>query len=175
MTNSTDTILEWSVTKGNPLAGARWHYMDANTVARYGPWVRAEDYDVAIASAEAAKAKARESALRELASLGQASEAYESQLKAEAERDALQAENARMREVDGWQTMARAQHFLRRNMNAPEDPHVAVLCERYGYGAVMDAASRLWARKDGIGAFYIGGCIGMKTDDQARAALEAKE
>ena len=66
-----------------------------------------------------------------------------------------------------WQAEQRHGAFRRRYMNAPEDPHVEVLCERYGYGAVMDAASRLWARKDSIGAFYVGGCIGV------RAALPA--
>jgi hypothetical protein len=83
------------------------------------------------------------------------------------------AREAALREAVVFATEQRATAFLRRNMNAPEDPHVEALCERYGYGAVMDAASRLWARKDGSGAFYIGGCIGYKTDDEARAALAA--
>lgn len=52
-----------------------------------------------LARAEAAEARARESALQGLASLGQAAEAYDAQLKAEAERDALQAENARLRDA----------------------------------------------------------------------------
>lgn len=72
-----------------------------------------------------------------------------------------------------WADEQRADAMLRRYINAPEDPHVAVLCERYGYGAVMDAASRLWARKDSLGAFYIGGCIGLRSDDEARAILTA--
>ena len=66
----------------------------------------------------------------------------------------------------------RARAMLRRGMNAPEDPHVEALCERYGYGAVMDAASRLWARKDSLGAFFIGGCIGLRSDDEARALID---
>lgn len=85
-----------------------------------------------------------------------------------AEKD---AEIARLREALQYQVECRADAMLRRHMNAPEDPHVEVLCERYGYGAVMDAASRLWARNDSIGAFYIGGCIGLHDDNEARAAL----
>lgn len=99
--------------------------------------------------------------------------------KAEADRDRLAAANAvleakvtALREAVDEQTKARAQHWLRRTMTAPEDAEVEALCERCGYGAVMDAASRLWARKPhGSGAFYIGGCIGFKSDEEARAAL----
>ena len=98
---------------------------------------------------------------------------------AEADRDRLAAANAvleakvaGLREAVDEQTKARAQHWLRRTMTAPEDAEVAALCERCGSGAVMDAASRLWARKPhGSGAFYIGGCIGFKSDEEARAAL----
>ena len=102
---------------------------------------------------------------------------------AEAERDrlaaanvALEAKVAGLREAVDEQTKARAQHWLRRTMTAPEDAEVEALCERCGYGAVMDAASRLWARKPhGSGAFYIGGCIGFKSDEEARAALATQE
>lgn len=45
-------------------------------------------------------------------------------------------------------------------INAPEDAFIQELCERIGYGAVMDSASRLWMRKDPMGAFIIGGCAG---------------
>ena len=103
--------------------------------------------------------------------------------KAEAERERLAAANAvleakvtALREAVDEQTKARAQHWLRRTMTAPEDAEVEALCERCGYGAVMDAASRLWARKPyGSGAFYIGGCIGFKSDEEARAALATQE
>lgn len=94
---------------------------------------------------------------------------------AEAERDRLAAANAVLEAKVAGLDEHRASAMLRRDMNAPEDPHVEALCERYGYGAVMDAASRLWARKDSMGAFYIGGCIGMKTDREARAALATQE
>jgi GNAT superfamily N-acetyltransferase len=58
------------------------------------------------------------------------------------------------------------------SIHAREDAAVLELCRRHGYGAVIDAACRLWARtKDGAkGAFFIGGCIG---DTSARDALEA--
>jgi len=88
----------------------------------------------------------------------------------------LEAKVAGLREAVDEQTKARAQHWLRRTMTAPEDAEVEALCERCGYGAVMDAASRLWARKPhGSGAFYIGGCIGFKSDEEARAALATQE
>lgn len=46
-------------------------------------------------------------------------------------------------------------------VHAPEDAEIEALCERIGYGAVMDAAMRLWLRKDRSGgAFIIGGCEG---------------
>jgi hypothetical protein len=80
--------------------------------------------------------------------------------------EAAEAKVARLEGAAEWQEKQRRDAFARRHLNAPEDPHVYVLCERYGYGAVMDAASRLWARKDSMGAFYIGGCIGIKPDAQ---------
>lgn len=45
-----------------------------------------------------------------------------------------------------------------RNISTPEDIEVFALCERHGYGAVMDSASRLWARKDPKGSFVVGTC-----------------
>lgn len=57
----------------------------------------AEVLDALQARAGKSEAAARESALQELASLGQAAEAHGAQVKAEAERDALQAEVARLR------------------------------------------------------------------------------
>lgn len=99
-------------------------------------------------------------------------EAIAAQRIADAARIAeLEAENAKLREAQKWQDEQRARAFLRRFIVAPEDRAVADLCERHGYGAVMDAASRIWARKDGIGAFYVGGCIGFRSDEEARAAL----
>ena len=48
----------------------------------------------------------------------------------------------------------------RENLRAPEDELVAALCERIGYGAVMDSAARQWRKKDPVGAFLVGPCIG---------------
>ena len=46
-------------------------------------------------------------------------------------------------------------------ISAPEDRAVEALCLQHGYGAVMDAAMRLWIRLDPLGgAFIIGGCAG---------------
>lgn len=83
----------------------------------------------------------------------------------------VQPDPAAIREA-ARQKQQRVSAMRRRHMNAPEDPHVAVLCERYGYGAVMDAASRLWARKDSLGAFYVGGCIGLRSDEEAVALIQ---
>jgi hypothetical protein len=55
------------------LKGARWHYMNSETVAGYGPWVRAEDYealarDLAAERDRAEKAEAeRDANLEEVA------------------------------------------------------------------------------------------------------------
>lgn len=54
-------------------------------------------------------------------------------------------------------------------INAPEDAEIEHLCERLGYGAVMDAAMRLWMRKDPLGAFIIGDCAGNTRATIARA------
>jgi len=43
-------------------------------------------------------------------------------------------------------------------INAPEDAEIEALCERIGYGAVMDAACRLWHRKDPVGSITMGPC-----------------
>jgi hypothetical protein len=45
-----------------------------------------------------------------------------------------------------------------RDTSAPEDAEVEALCLRHGYGAVMDAAARLWARRDALGAKTVGPC-----------------
>lgn len=44
----------------------------------------------------------------------------------------------------------------------PRDEEIRKLCEKWGYGAVMDSAMRQWIQKDQMGAFYIGGCLGYK-------------
>lgn len=51
----------------------------------------------------------------------------------------------------------------RQSINAGEDPFVLELCERHGFGAVMDSASRQWRNKDPIGAFLTGPCVGTAT------------
>eukprot|EP00919_Chromeraceae_sp_WS-2016_P053178 GHVR01126314.1.p1 GENE.GHVR01126314.1~~GHVR01126314.1.p1 ORF type:complete len:109 (-),score=18.73 GHVR01126314.1:300-626(-) len=64
--------------------------------------------------------------------------------------------------VDEPQNGPRTDAALRAlHISAPEDVEIEELCERVGYGAVMDAAARLWAKKDPRGAFYIGGCLGL--------------
>lgn len=46
------------------------------------------------------------------------------------------------------------------NINAPEDEMIKNICEKIGYGAVMDSVARQWQRKDPIGAFTTGPCRG---------------
>ncbi len=50
---------------------------------------------------------------------------------------------------------------LRANLTAPEDPEVLELCKRIGFGAVMDSAARQWRKRDQIGAFVVGSCLGL--------------
>jgi hypothetical protein len=45
-----------------------------------------------------------------------------------------------------------------RLIDAPEDPEIKILCERIGYGAVMDSVGRQWAKKNPGGAFALGPC-----------------
>lgn len=60
-------------------------------------------------------------------------------------------------------------------ITAPEDRQVEALCEVFGYGAVMDAAARLWARKDPVGAFYVAGeCLGCKNLVSEAQAIRAR-
>ena len=71
---------------------------------------------------------------------------------------------------------AREQAIVRAvRISAPEDDHVKHLCERYGYAAVMDAAARLWARKDSMGAFYVAGeCLASRDlEGDCKAIREA--
>lgn len=91
----------------------------------------------------------------------------------------MQIDEDVLREVEAalaWQSTRREDALDRIALNAPEDPHVEALCSRYGYGAVVDAAARLWARKDKSGAFFVGGCLGDTSAPLALAALrEAME
>jgi hypothetical protein len=43
------------------------------------------------------------------------------------------------------------------------DVEIKQLCEKYGYGAVMDSASRQWILKDSVGALYVAGeCLNIE-------------
>lgn len=89
-----------------------------------------------------------------------------------AERDALRVESEKLRKaldlVDP--DMMGGEGDRARAISAPEDAAVDAICKRIGYGAVMDAAARLWFRVDPVGAFVTGPCAGMVR--QARAALK---
>lgn len=66
-----------------------------------------------------------------------------------------------------------------KHIHAPEDPMILALCERIGFGAVMDSAARQWRNSpshDGIGAISAhttGACVGTvrKTVALVRSAL----
>ncbi|MFA6064089.1 MAG: hypothetical protein WC736_15980 [Gallionella sp.] len=62
-----------------------------------------------------------------------------------------------------------------KSIRAPEDGFIKILCEEYGYGAVMDSAARQWFKKDPVGAHTSGACAATvrRTLDMARAALKA--
>lgn len=62
-------------------------------------------------------------------------------------------------------------------IHAPEDGMIGRLCEELGYGAVMDAAARLWRRKDDSGAFLVGMCAGIVRPVliEVNAALETEQ
>ena len=45
-------------------------------------------------------------------------------------------------------------------IQAPEDPEVLALCQRWGFGAVMDSACRQWYLIDPVGAHTKGHCFG---------------
>lgn len=58
------------------------------------------------------------------------------------------------------------------------DPIVTTLCERHGYGAVMDSASRMWAEKcakDFPGSNHtVAACASVRQDWCKRAAAALK-
>jgi hypothetical protein len=58
---------------------------------------------------------------------------------------------------------ARARYII----SCPEDAHVLALCERFGFGAVMDSAARQWFKRDPNGSFVVGPCAAI-----ARSAWE---
>lgn len=99
---------------------------------------------------------------------------------------ALRIENERLREalvecVDALELSDPEGHRAA-HIAAPEDPAVKDLCERHGFGAVMDSAARQWRNHpayDNIGrvsAYTTGACVGtvQKCLKQARAALKEK-
>lgn len=54
-----------------------------------------------------------------------------------------------------------------------EDPEVLALCLRYGFGAVMQSASRQWRARDPIGAKSVGECYGVLKASPPAEAPEA--
>lgn len=75
-------------------------------------------------------------------------------------------------EALNWVERMRSDAVSRADLIAREDVEVLGLCRKYGFGAVMDSASRQWVRIDNSGAFFIGGCVG---DKSALRALSEKK
>lgn len=48
-----------------------------------------------------------------------------------------------------------------KHIHASEDPMIKYLCERIGYGAVMDSASRQWMDKEPKSGVFIQACYGL--------------
>lgn len=59
----------------------------------------------------------------------------------------------------------------------PEDVPVRELCDRYGYGAVMDSAHRQWLKKHGDSAHTTGPCQAVLDNllDQVEAFLKKEQ
>jgi hypothetical protein len=66
-------------------------------------------------------------------------------------RDAELCEIIELMDIDGE----------RQGIKDYRDTHVRIMCEEYGYGAVMDSAARQWREKDPIGAFMVGPCVAL--------------
>ena len=64
-----------------------------------------------------------------------------------------------------------------KHIHAPEDPMIKDLCERIGYGAVMDSASRQWMYKDPKSGAFIQACYGLFKIalDNTQATAEAHD
>lgn len=86
----------------------------------------------------------------------------ESALKARIEELEGQLERARVVIVDLLENHENSLPYTKRpNLNVPEDHLVLPICEKWGYGAVMNSASRLWYRKDPFGAQMGGPCVSV--------------
>jgi hypothetical protein len=70
----------------------------------------------------------------------------------------LEAENKKLKEVLNLMDWKgdRARNLEKAKL--PEDAMVKLVCDTYGYGAVMDSASRQWYLRDNHGAFLSGPC-----------------
>jgi len=58
---------------------------------------------------------------------------------------------------------------------APEDAAIRLLCEHWGYGAVISRAAYLWQVKDPVGAFLSGPCVGTAESGLAKIRKVLKQ
>lgn len=97
------------------------------------------------------------------------------QERAQAAEDRTARLEAALREADEVFDLMDYQGARARAITAPEDDEVGRLCERHGYGAVMDSAARLWWHLDGGrgGSFIVGSaaCLVEKAAKAVKAAL----
>jgi hypothetical protein len=89
-------------------------------------------------------------------------------------------ENERLREVleecDKILNLSDGEGSRAKNITAPEDAVVKSLCEKWGYGAVMDSAQRQWFLKDGNGCHTTGACAStIRAVSKKLTALKGKD
>jgi len=68
-----------------------------------------------------------------------------------------------LREVEEVLMLSDPEGNRTRKISAPEDPQILELCQRIGFGAVMDSAARQWRTMGdlgAIGAHTVGACVG---------------
>lgn len=82
--------------------------------------------------------------------------------------------DAEVRELVDMQDSALSLKVRAENIKAPEDAEIKKLCERIGYGAVMDSAARQWYLIDPVGCHTTYHCYGVvkQVTETIRAALK---
>lgn len=89
---------------------------------------------------------------------------------------AVEAARAALDDLIDLQKSALSLDARANGITAPEDKSVRALCERHGYGAVMDSAARQWHLRDGNGGghtTYHSYSVVKKATIMAKKALAA--
>jgi len=75
----------------------------------------------------------------------------------------------------GWSPGLKARAKM---LEVPEDPIVQEICKKFGYGAVMDSASRMWYKHEGApkgSSFTVGPCVTTVENTKTLIANALKE